>query len=574
VRPYSLSQFDLEVSKLKYRFNWTAPIAISLKDSNEVYLGGNVLFRSKDAGAHWAAISGDLTRDDKSKQALTGGPIILDMSSAENYDTILSISISPVDPNVIWVGTDDGCVQVTRDGGAHWTNAAQAMPNLPEWGRISQIDASSFAAGTAYAAVDFHQMDNDKPYVFKTEDFGKTWTSITRNLPRDDPAFVVREDPNKRGLLVVGTDTGLFYAEGDSDWKPMRGGFPVSPVFDLQFDAKTHDLIVATHGRGAFILDDISPLENMPPANAAFHLFPVANSMRWHTSRGGGYSMGAFVAPNPPNGAVITYSVNRTPEQIASRAPVIITIQDSTGQVIRRIESRPHAGINRVVWPLNFEGPTPLNFTSTPEAGGSEEGGGGGRGGGAPPVPPGTYRIDAMDTATQQTQSQTLRVEADPRMKADAAGFAAQTKAAIDARSALSDLDVLVNRMEAIRAQLLALGLNKKDELGTRAMSLDVKLEAMEDPLYNRDAPRDSKAFLHSLSRVQDRLLRVNGQISSAYGEAPSQLTVDELAELTAEVKKRATEFDHFLATDGAAFNKFAAEQGVQALALGKTAAK
>jgi hypothetical protein len=159
-------------------------------------------------------------------------------------------------------------------------------------------------------------------------------------------------------------------------------------------------------------------------------------------------------------------------------------------------------------------------------------------------------------------------------MKAEAAGFAAQTKAAIDARSALSDLDVLVNRMEAIRAQLLALGLNKKDELGTRAMSLDVKLEAMEDPLYNRDAPRDSKAFLHSLSRVQDRLLRVNGQISSGYGEAPPQLTMDELAELSAEVKKRASEFDHFLATDAAAFNKFAAEQGVQALALGKTAAK
>ena len=572
VRPYNLSQFDLEVSKLKYRFNWTAPIAISLKDSNEVYIGANVLFRSKDAGAHWTAISGDLTRDDKSKQALTGGPIILDMSSAENYDTILSISISPVDPNVIWVGTDDGCVQVTRDAGAHWTNVAGAMANLPEWGRISQIDASPFATGTAYAAVDFHQLDNDKPYVFKTEDFGKTWTAITRNLPPGDPAFVVREDPNKRGLLVVGTDTGLFYSEGDSDWKPLRAGLPVTPVFDLLFNAKAHDMVVATHGRGAFILDDISPLENMPPADTVFHLFPVATTTRWHTSRGGGYSIGAFTAPNPPNGAVITYSINRTPEQTAG--PIRISVMDSEGHVIRRIDSRPHAGINRLVWPLNFEGPTPLDFTVAAEGGASEEGGGGGRGGGAPPVPPGTYRIDAQDTATQQTQSQTFKVEADPRMKANAAGFAAQTKAAIDARSALSDLNVLVNHMEAIRAQLLALGLHEKDELGTRAMSLDVKVEAMEDPLYNRDAPRDSKAFLHSLSRVQDRLLRVNGQISSAYGEAPSQLTLDELAELSGEVKKRAAEFDHFLATDGAAFNKFAADQSVQALALGKTAGK
>ena len=282
--------------------------------------------------------------------------------------------------------------------------------------------------------------------------------------------------------------------------------------------------------------------------------------------------MGAFVAPNPPNGAVITYSVNRTPEQNAG--PVYISVMDSEGHVIRRIDSRPHPGINRVVWPLNYEGPTPLNFTSAPDTGGGEEGGGGGRGGGAPPVPPGTYRIDALDTATQQTQSQSLRVEADARMKADPAGFAAQTKASLDARASLSELNALLNHMEAIRAQLLALGLHKKDELGTRAMSLEVKVEAMEDPLYNREAPHDSKAFLHSLSRVQDRLLRVNGQISAAYGEAPSQLTLDELAELTAEVKKRAAEFDHFLAADGAEFNKFAAAQGVQALALGRPAAK
>jgi len=572
VRPYNLGQFDLEVSKLKYRFNWTAPIAISPKDSNEVYIGANVLFRSKDAGAHWTAISGDLTRDDKSKQALTGGPIILDMSSAENYDTILSISISPVDQNVIWVGTDDGCVQVTRDGGAHWTNVAGAMPNLPEWGRISQIDASPFAAGTAFAAVDLHGMDNDKPYVFKTDDFGRTWTAITRNLPQNDPAHVVREDPNKRGLLFVGTDTGLYYSEGDADWKPMRAGFPIVPVFDLQFAAKTHDLIVATHGRGVFILDDISPLESVPTANTAFHLFPVANTTRWRASRGGGYSMGAFAAPNPPNGAVITFSVTRTPEQIERREAVLISILDSEGHVVRHLDTRPHAGLNRVVWPLNYDGPTPLNFTSALESGAAEEGGGGGRGGGAPPVPPGTYRIDALDTATQQTQSQTMRVEADSRMKADVAGFAAQTKAALDARAALSELDALLNHMEMIRAQLRALSGQAKGEVGSRATELEQKVAAMEYPLYNSAALHDSKVYLHYLSRVQDRLSRVAGQIAAPYGEAPAQIVLDELSELTADVKRHSTEFDRFLATDAVAFNKFAAEKGVQALSLDKPA--
>ncbi len=572
VRPYNLGVGDLEMSKLKYRFNWTSPIAISPKDSSEVYLGGNVLFRSKDAGAHWTAISGDLTRDDKSKQALTGGPILLDLSNAENYDTILSISISPLDSNVIWVGTDDGCAQVTRDGGAHWTNVASAMPNLAEWGRISQIEASPFAAGTAYAAVDFHEMDNNKPYIFKTENFGKTWTAITRNLPDGVPAHVVREDPNKRGLLVVGTDTGLFYSEGDSDWKPLRAGFPTAPVFDLQFAAKTHDLVVATHGRGVFILDDISPLEQLQTADAAFHLFPIADAVRWRGGRGGGFSLGGFTAPNPSNGVPITFFVSRTPEQVEERRePVYVHIYDTQGYVIRTMDSRPHAGINRVVWPLNYDPPKPLDFTTAAESSGSEEGGGGGgRGATAPPVAPGVYRVDVMDSATQQTLTQKVRVEPDPRVKIDPAGFAAQTKAALEARDAISELAMLLNYMEMIRAQLRALGVRSKTEVGNRANLLEQKVAAMEEPLYNSAALHDSKAYLHYLSRVYDRLSRVTGQITANYGEAPTQMTLDELGELTAEVKRHAAEFDHFLATDAVAFNKFAAEQGVQALALGK----
>ncbi|MFZ0819990.1 MAG: hypothetical protein WAM91_07960 [Candidatus Acidiferrales bacterium] len=568
IRPYNLGQFDLEVAKLKYRFNWTAPIAISPKDSNEVYIGGNVLFRSKDAGAHWTAISGDLTRDDKTKQVLTGGPIILDLSSAENYDTILSISISPLDTNIIWVGTDDGCVQVTRDGGAHWTNVAGTIPNLPEWGRISQIDASPFAAGTAYAAVDFHQMDNNKPYVFKTEDFGKTWTAITRNLPDGVPAHVVRENPNKRGVLVVGTDTGLYYSDGDSDWKPMRSGFPVSSVFDLQFAAKTHDMVVATHGRGIFVLDNISPLEQMPPANAGFHLFPIADAVRWRAGRGGGFSLGGFSAPNPPNGAVITFAVSGTPEEIQRRDAVMIYIYDSQGHLVHMIESHPHLGMNRVVWPLNYEAPVPLNFTSSAGGGAGEEGGG--RGSVVPFVPPGTYRVEVVDSGTQQTQSQTVKVEPDPRMKTDPAGFAVQTKAALNARNALSELNTLVNHMEMIRGQLHVLGVRSKTEVGSRALDLEQKVAAMEDPLYNPAALHDSKVYLHYLSRMSDRLSRVAGQVSAGYGELPSQMALDELAELSAEVKRRVAEFDHFLATDGVAFNKFAAEQGVQALTLPK----
>jgi photosystem II stability/assembly factor-like uncharacterized protein len=592
VRPYNLGVGDEELGKLKYRFNWTSPIAISPKDSNEVYLGGNVLFRSKDAGAHWETISPDLTRNDKSKQVLTGGPILYDLSNAENYDTILSISISSVDPNVIWVGTDDGCVQVTRDGGAHWTNTAEAMPNLPEWGRISQVDASPSAAGTAYASVDFHEMDNSKPYVFKTDDYGKTWTSITENLPGDSPVHVVREDPNQKGLLIAGSDTGLFYSMNGGEWMPLRAGFPTAPVFDLQFAEKTHDLVVATHGRGVFILDDISPIEHAEMASAGgggLHLLPIHPAYRWMAGGRGGFSMGAFVAPNPPNGAVIDYYVaqgtansdatmageGRGAEQMGrgargagregGRGAATIIVTDASGKTVRKMNASAHAGFNRAVWPLTYDGPTELDFIRGEGAGGGE---GGGRGG-AVAVAPGTYHVAV--TVNEQTQKEDVRVEADPRVKANPAAFAAATQAALEGRDAVSDLDVLLNRMEATRAQLRLLSRpGGNTAVADRARDLEKKIADMEDPLYNSAALTDSKAYLHYLSRLHDKLTRAAGQVAGNYGEGPTQMNLDELKELTADTKKAVADYDQFLATEGAAFNKFAASLGVEAISIGK----
>lgn len=586
IRPYDLGVGDLELSQLKYRFNWTAPIAISPKNSNEVYLGGNVLFRSQDAGEHWAAISPDLTRNDKSKQVLTGGPILHDLSNAENYDTILAICVSPLNTNVIWVGTDDGLIQVTQDAGAHWSNVAGAISGVPEWGRISQIEASPFAAGTAYAAVDLHEMDDDKPYVFKTEDFGKTWVAITRNLPAEASAHVVREDPNQRGLLVVGTDTGLFYAEGDQDWKPLKAGFPTAPVFDLKFAAKTHDLVVVTHGRGMFILDDITPLEHMASAKGSPEVFPILPAYRWgRRGEGGGFSMGAFITPNPPTGAVIDYflpaEADGTGLTTASeqggrgaqggrgeeRGGASITITDAAGHTVRKMNGPARAGLNRAIWPLNYDGPTPLNFIPQ----GAESGGGeGGRGGGAPEVAPGRYQVAV--TVNGQTQKTEVEVEPDPRVKADAAGFAEQVKDALAARDALSQLDEMVNRIEAMKGQLHMLERPQLagQAVADRARELDAKLVALEEPIYNPAALNDSKAYLHYLSRLHDRLSRVAGQMSANYGAAPSRMTLDAFAELQSELKQRVEEFNNFIAVDAAAFNKFAAEQGAQALATGK----
>jgi photosystem II stability/assembly factor-like uncharacterized protein len=573
IRPYNFGVGDQELAKLKYRFNWTSPIAVSPKDSNDVYLGGNILFRSKDAGAHWAPISPDLTHDDKEKQKLTGGPILLDLSSAENYDTILSISISPVDSNVIWVGTDDGLVQMTRDAGAHWSNVTAGMSGIGEWGRISQIEASPFAAGTAYAAVDFHEMENNKPYVFRTEDFGKTWTSITRNLPADTSAHVVREDPNHRGLLIAGTDTGLFYSQDGGDWKPLHAGFPVTSVFDLQFAPKSHDLIVATHGRGFFVLDNISALERAKSEAGALQLFPVQPAIRWRGGRGGGFSIGAFVAPNPPPGAVIDFWVGSANADL-QRQPAILKIIDSRGQTVRTMTIHPHPGINRVIWPMNYDAATPLNFITASEAPSGGEEGGGGRGGAAPSVAPGSYQVTL--SIGDQKQSQPVQVEADPRGKVDAAVFAAQSKAALEARESLSLLDTLLNRIEAMRVQFRALirAHSLESGLETRAQELEQRLAAMEEPLYNSAALTDSKAYLHYLSRVHDRLARVAGQVSANYSEPPNQMALDELAELRGEVEKSVAAFNQFASSDASAFNKAAAERGVQAVTIGPPVGK
>ena len=414
---------------------------------------------------------------------------------------------------------------------------------------------------------------------------GKLGSPSRAILPAEASAHVVREDPNQRGLLVAGTDTGLFYAEGDQDWKPLQAGFPTAPVFDLKFATKTHDLVVVTHGRGMFILDDITPLEHMASAKNSLEVFHPLPARRWERrGEGGGFSMGAFTTPNPPTGAVIDYFV---PAQGGSEAAAaqnehgaqdggrggrrggaIITINDAAGHVVRQTSGPANPGFNRFVWPLNYEGATPLNFIPQSQRTGGGEGGG--RGGGAPEVAPGTYQVTV--TVNGQTQKTEVQVEPDPRAKADPAGFAEQVKDALAARDALSQLDEMVNRIEAMKSQLQMLERAQLagPAVAARAHDLHEKLVALEEPLYNPAALNDSKAYLHYLSRLHDRLSRVAGQMSANYGAAPSQMTLDAFAGLQEELKKRAEEFRHFVAVDVAAFNKFAAEQGAQALATGK----
>src|SRR5271166_780785 len=312
---------------LDHRFQWTAPIVISPQDPKTVYYGGERIFKTTDGGMHWEAISGDLTRNDKSKQQPSGGPITVDDTGTEYYDTVFSIAPSPVAKGLIWAGTDDGLIQLTRDEGKNWSNVTPKA--LAEWSRISLIEASPHDAGTAYVAIDRHQNDDLAPYIFKTNDYGLTWTRITTGIP--DGVFVraVREDPKRKGLLYAGTERGVFVSFDDgAHWRSLQINLPITPVHDLV--VKNDDLVVATHGRAFWILDDVSPLRQFADSVAGedMHLYQPATGYRVHT--GEAPVRQVFNGKNPPNGALIYYYLKHAPKE---KEEIKIEILDAAGNV-------------------------------------------------------------------------------------------------------------------------------------------------------------------------------------------------------------------------------------------------
>ena len=574
IEPYLDSVQNMKPADLKYRFNWTSPIAVSDKDANEVYLGGNVLFKSTDGGKNWAPISGDLTRNDKSKQEIAGGPIQHDISGAESYDTILCITLAPTDNKVIWVGSDDGLVHVTKDGGKTWSNVTAHVPGAPEWARVYQIGVSPFDAGTAYVSYDAHMLDNRGAYVYRTDNYGATWQKITNGLPAGSPVYVVREDPNQKGFLAAGTDTGLYYSVDRGDhWTQLKADFPTAPVWDLKFAKETHDLVVATHGRGIFVLDDIRPVEELTAAIEAddFHVFTTAPGVmfhHWRTDEGQG---NAYSAPNGPGGVVIDYfmkkEIKATPEQKKEhQSPVKIVIDDEHGATVTTDYGPSEAGINRFVWNLRYEGPVNLKYEKMPEM---NEYFNPNRG---PMVVPGTYRISL--TVNGQTQTQEARVLADPNLTIEPAIFEAQTRSGLEARNDVSAVNEMINRIDLINKQIGdfdAMVQSSQDKalqakykpLIEQGKELTKKLSAAKDevlaPGIQRDVAEDD---LHELQRLQSELAGMAYEVSGSFGEMPSPIVLDELHKLEGELNGHLKSFNELLKTDVAAYNKKAEAEG------------
>ncbi len=391
VSPYPRDVFTSLTSYAQspYRFNWNAPLAFSPQDGHVAYFGGNVVFKTTDRGRHWTPISPDLTRNEKQHQRASGGPINLDVSGAEYYDTTLAIAPSPKDAGVIWAGTDDGLVQLTRDGGAHWSNVTPQ--GWPKYGRVEVIEPSPHAAGTAFTLLDRHDLGDRRPYAFVTDDYGATWRSIAANLPADAPVRVVRQDLHEPDLLFAGTENALWisYNRGGR-WERLRAGFPVVAVYDIHVHPSANDLLVATHGRGFYVLDDLSGLQQLAAARrAGFQFFPVREATLWagwpsvETGDGNALPANNFSGPNAPAGAVLTFY-----QRTKAKARPWFEILDANGKAVRTLRGQvpfdprdppkdPRAryfvtndrGLNRITWDGNEDGPTRWLGTSFQNAG-------------------------------------------------------------------------------------------------------------------------------------------------------------------------------------------------------------
>jgi hypothetical protein len=375
----------------QYRFNWNTPFILSPHNPKILWLGGNRLFKSYNQGDTWVA-SADLTKQiDRNTVTLMGVPgdrtQLSKNDGVVSYSTIVSLSESPVMPGVMWAGTDDGNVQVSRDGGGTFTEVGKNLPGLPRnhqyW--ISRIDASHFDPGTAYVTVDGHRSDDLKPYVFVTRNFGESFESITGNLPAYGNVQVIREDPKNRLLLYAGTEFGLFVSlDGGKQWQKFMNNYPTVRTDDILVHPRDNDLIVATHGRSVWIADDITPLQQLTPEvrDQDAYLFDVRPAIAYLNDQQHGQQVGGqkvFVGENGPRGTFVSYYLKS-----AASGDVKISIADASGKAVRNIDGTKHAGINRVLW----------NLAPNPQPGEQGRAGfGGGRGAPPPAVEPGTYIV-------------------------------------------------------------------------------------------------------------------------------------------------------------------------------------
>ena len=556
---------------LKYRFNWNFPLILSPHDHNVVYVGSQYVHRTSNGGQSWEVISPDLTRNDKSRQQPSGG-LTPDNLGVEYAGVVFALAESPLEKGLLWAGTNDGQVQLTRDAGAHWTNVTAAIPGLPEWGTVSNIEASRFDAGTAYITVDLHQVNNRDPFVYKTTDYGKTWKSIASDVPRSvfSYAHCVREDPARKGMLYLGTENTVYVSWNDGqNWSPLQSGLPHAPMHWLAVQERFGDLVVATYGRGFYVLDDLSPLRAVSPQvlAAGSYLFPprAAYRFRYVTEPMAG-SNDPTEGHNPPEGAAINYYL-----KAAADGDVKVRILDADGKTVRTFDGTKEAGINRVYWDLKYDKTTEIRLRTSPPFApevrlgpeGFRDFPTGGRL--AMLAAPGSYTV-VLSVAGQELR-QPLSVLKDPSSAGSDADVQAQTRLMLELRAGLETVAGAINKIELIRSQVAAqpglLGdADAAKDVRAAAEGLDKKLLELEGELFNTQATGRGQDQVRWPSRMVEKLLYLaEGLALADFSPADEQLAVlrmyqERIASLTGRL-------DAIVAQDLAAFNALLKERGV-----------
>jgi photosystem II stability/assembly factor-like uncharacterized protein len=568
-------------ANLKYRAQWTAPLIISPQDPNTLYWGAQMVLKSTDGGASWTAISPDLTRNDKSKQQVSGGPITKDDTGTEYYDTVFSIAESPVQAGLIWAGSDDGLVHLTRDGGKSWSDATPKQ--VPEWSLVSLIEASPFDAGSAYMAVDRHRLDDHRPYVFRTHDYGKTWTLITNGIPDNTYVHALREDRKRKGLLFAGTETGVLVSLDDGDhWQSLQLNLPVAPVHDLI--VHDGDLVVATHGRSFWILDDISPLRDLTPDVTAkpVYLFPprpaFQSQIRHRPVRH------EPVGENPPTGATFYYYLEHA---AGKQDEVKLQVLDNRGKVVRSYSNREQvssapaeaqeeeqeagehtaperlpaeAGLNRFYWDLRAAPATAIPGYSLWDYQAGMSG---------PRVVPGQYRLRLI--ADGKTIEQPLEVKLDPRVKATSKALEDQFQLALEINRDLSTLGDRVNQIRSLHDQLKRLSTELAGSAGSQEVIeasklLDGKLAALEEKLIDPKISADEDSCNYAIE-VDGKLGALESSVESAMA-APTDGMRAAFSNLDGQLQNQLKAWDALRTHEVSAFNELARRNKIAVLVV------
>jgi photosystem II stability/assembly factor-like uncharacterized protein len=560
---------------MKYRFQWTFPIVASPHDPETLYAAGNVLFRTRNDGQSWEPISPDLTRNDETKLVSSGGPITQDNTSVEYYATIFAMAESKLEKGLLWAGSDDGLVHVSRDAGRTWSNVTPK--DMPEWGMVSQVDPSPHDAGTMYLAVNRYKLDDYKPYAWVTTDYGKTWRRITAGLPDDSFVRVVREDPGRKGLLYAGTETGVHVSfDGGVRWQPLQLNLPVVPVTDLV--VKDDDLVASTQGRSFWILDGLGPVRQLGAdvAAADVHLFKPDPAVRFV---GGGGRAEPPLGQNPPGGAVVYYFLKAEPKE---KEEVTLEILDAAGTTIRSFSSLKDeegaaepsgdgeglgpppsmrklpakAGTNRFVWDLRY--PDAKRFKGMILWAAEMRG---------PMAVPGTYQVRLE--AAGKTLTQPLELRADPRLKTTAVDYQKQFDLQMKIRDKVSEAHDAIARLRAVRDQVgsaveRAKGIPDEKAIADAADEFKKKLTAVEEALY-QTKNQSSQDPLNFPIRLNNKLASLGSVVGSA-AAPPTDQSFAVYEDLSKKIDAELLTLKAVIDTDLPAFNQLVRDKNVLAV--------